>query len=199
MENKKAFAEVIDSSLDLFIAQSWEWDVFPEFGSLVQVRDKTRSVLGCVTEVKTGSMDPVRYPFPHKKTEEELRAEQPQIFEFLKTTFVVTAVGYLAPRGDVVYELPPVPAKIHAFVSRASWELEQKVFGEPDFLYLLFSSHSKIQHFDDLLLAIFRRLSTRGALKQDLLDGCCQRLSLLTGNDYRRMKLFLKRMQGCGA
>ena len=87
MNNKassKAFAEVIESSLGVFTAQCWQWDYFPEFGSLVQVKSGGDRILGVVIQVQTGSMDPMRYPFPYQKTEDELRKEQPQIFEFLK-------------------------------------------------------------------------------------------------------------------
>ena len=82
---RAAFSEVIDSSLHGFTAQSWQWDDFPAFGQLVTVQSGTRTLFGIVYQVHTGSMDPVRYPFPYQKTEAELLAEQPQIFEFLKT------------------------------------------------------------------------------------------------------------------
>src|SRR5689334_4954716 len=88
------FAEVIESSIDTALVQSWQWDVFPRFGSLVEILHKEYSILGLVTGITTGSMDPVRYPFPYQKTEDELMAEQPQIFEFLKTTFKIQVVGY---------------------------------------------------------------------------------------------------------
>ena len=84
---EKPFAEVIEGSLDFFCAQCWVWDAFPRFGSLVQAKSNEFVILGCVVTIRTGSMDPMRYPFPYQKTEKELRAEQPQIFEFLKTTF----------------------------------------------------------------------------------------------------------------
>ena len=62
-----AFAEVIESSLHGFLAQSWKWDQFPSFGSIVTIETKQRIVFGIVHEVKTGSMDSMRYPFPVSK------------------------------------------------------------------------------------------------------------------------------------
>ncbi|MBU1007975.1 hypothetical protein KKA53_02765 [Candidatus Dependentiae bacterium] len=194
MDNKP-FAEVIASSLDTFTAQCWQWDEFPPFGSLVQVEGEDPTILGCVTSVQTGSMDPLRYPFPYKKTEGELQAEQPQIFEFLKTIFTVNVMGSHDRSKKVRYMLPSRPSKIHAFIQSCSPELATKFFSSPDFLYLLFSSSATITHFDDLLLAIFEQLGNKKKLTPSIINTFCQTLSLLTGNDYRRMKLFLKRLE----
>jgi hypothetical protein len=188
MVHNKAFSEVIESSLHSFRARCWEWNNFPAFGSLVRISD----TFGCVVSVETGSSDPQRYPFPYKKTEEELRAEQPQIFEFLRTTFTVVVLGY-EKNKSFYYLLPPHPAKIHAFVSMTPSIYAANFFSKPDFLYLLFASQSSITHFDELLLAIFQQLQTHKKLTPKALNSFCQTLSLLTGNDYRRIKLFLKR------
>lgn len=188
-------AEVIESSLDQFLAQTWEWDTFPQFGSLVEVAGETETLFGIVTTVKTGSMDPQRYPFPYQKTEEELKKEQPQIFEFLKTTFVVKILGYQDTSGKNSYLLPSQPAKIHAFIRPCSREQTINFFNSPDFLYLLFSSSNPTPHLDDLLLAILKQLAAKKKLTPQKLDQFCQTLSLLTGNDYRRIKLVLKRAQ----
>src|SRR5690349_14278413 len=98
----KPFAEVIESSLHGFLAQTWQWDNFPAFGSLVTVTSNKRTHLAIVHQIKTGSMDPIRYPFPYQKTEEELLAEQPQIFEFLKTAFSCLTIGY-QEKGKLYY------------------------------------------------------------------------------------------------
>lgn len=192
--NNKPFAEVIESSLDTFLAQSWKWDAFPQFGSLVQVQQNELTILGCVISIKTGSMDPLRYPFPYQKTEEELKKEQPQIFEFLKTMFTVKVLGYKT-QESLYYQLPPTPAKIHAFVESAPQELASRFFANPDFLYRLFATQPAIPNFDDLLLAIFQNLAQQKRLSSDIINSFCQTLSLLTGNDYRRMKLFLRRVE----
>ena len=193
-QNNSFFAEVIESSLDNFLAQSWQWDFFPSFGSLIQVKSKKTVILGVVTQVQTGSMDPMRYPFPYQKTEEELLREQPQIFEFLKTTFRVQIVGYI-DNGKIFYMLPPKPCKIHAFVQNASGDMIKSFFNKPDFLHLLFSFSASISNLDELLLAIFRQLFKNKMLSANKLDSFCQTFSLLTGNDYRRLKLFLKRVE----
>jgi hypothetical protein len=196
LQERQAFAEVIESSLDGYLAQSWEWNFFPRFGSLVQVEDDNQLVLGVVVQIQTGSMDPMRYPFPFQKTEKELRAEQPQIFEFLKTTFRVQVLGYHNEiTKKVYYQLAQKPCRIHAFVQECNPELFEQFFNNTLFLNLLFAFQNNITNLDELLLAILVQLHEMGLLNQDKVHAFCQQFSLLSGNDYRRLKLFLKRVE----
>lgn len=191
------FAEVIESSLEVFTAQSWQWDKFPAFGQLVCLESNNYILIGCVTQVKTGSMDPLRSPFPYKKTEEELRVEQPQIFEYLKTAFTVNILGYVSvdhkQNVKIFYQYAPYPSKIHSFVYGASHELITLFFQKTLYLHTLFSS--QLPTIDELLLALLAQLSDRKLLTQKHLDDFGMTFSLLTGNDYRRLKIFLSRVQ----
>ncbi len=162
----------------------------------MQVESGENIVLGCVTQVRTGSIDPSRYPFTYQKTELELLNEQPQIFEFLRTVFDVQILGYIDKKqNEVCYLLPPIPCKIHSFVRECSVDLTKKFFQEPLYLHVLFSSPNQNSNPDELLLAILNRLAFEKILTQVILDEFCQTFSLLTGNDYRRLKLFLKRVE----
>ena len=199
--NQNAFAEIIESSLEYFIAQSWQPDNFPAFGSLVCVPTATQTIVGCVTQIQTGSMDPSRYPFPYQKTEAQLKAEQPQIFAFLKTTFRVRIIGYADTKTDkALFLLPPIPCKIHAFVFNAAPTLQTKFLSNASFLHLLFSFASQIPNLDELLLAILRTLpvSNKNQSQQFLRD-FCHTFSMLTGSDYRRLKIFLQRVEEIAA
>jgi hypothetical protein len=193
-ENNKAFAEVIESSLTGWLAQSWHWDYFPTFGSIVTVETKKRTLVGIVYQIKTGSIDPVRYPFTYQKTEEELMHEQPQIFEFLKTTFSSLIIGY-REKEKIFYQLAPEPPKLHACVSSASTQLHQDFFLHDHYLHLLFALSNNLFNLDELLLAILKQLSDQHLLQQNSLEKFVDTFSLLTGNDYRRLKLFLQRAQ----
>lgn len=194
MKKGKAFAEVIESSLTGWVAQSWQWDHFPTFGSLVLIEGKTRNHFGIVHQVQTGSMDPMRSPFPYQKTEEELRREQPQIFEFLKTTFSCITVGY-QEKKSIHYLLAPEPPKIHAFVAPVNTEEKKNFFSSEKYLHLLFGLSNQIFNMDELILAIFRHYAELGILTSEKLNSCMQTYSLLTGNDYRRIKLFMQRIE----
>ena len=239
------FAEVIESSLDHYTAQCWEWKQFPTFGSLVSIQDKELQVLGLVTGIQTGSMDPSRTPFAYQKTEEELEREQPQIFAFLKTTFTVQACGYIpaslfhglqphpstssgramqlsAPGelGDmdaadslllslskdaseggrrankqIIFAVPPNPPKIHAFISEASTDIATQFFADAQFLEVLYGFSNAIQNLDELLLAVIRTVKAKNLLSPSFLEEVSHGFALLSGNDYRRLKVFLNRVE----
>ena len=193
-KNNKPFAEIIESSLQNWLAQSWEWDEFPQFGSIVTTESNSRILFGIIHQVQTGSMDPIRYPFPYKKTEEELRREQPQIFEFLKTTFSCLTLGY-QENSKIHYLIAPEPPKIHSFVAPISSILAKQFFSSHNYLHILFGMASGIGNIDELLLAILKQHVALNILSEDSLDNFMQRYSLLIGNDYRRIKLFLQRAQ----
>ena len=183
--HNKPFAEIVESSLQSFVAQSWKWDVVPPFGSLVTVSSGSRVTVGIVHQIQTGALDPTRYPFPYQKTEEELRREQPQIFEFLRTTFTCLVIGYFE-KGVPQYLLSPTPPKIHAFVEEISPELLQRYCRSSQYLHLLFSLGGQVFNLDELILAHLKHLE---GVSEEFLDT----YTLLTGNDYRRLKLFLQR------
>lgn len=196
MSNISNFAEVIESSLDHYIAQCWQWNNFPAFGALIHIEDATKIVFGVVSHIQTGSTDPTRTPYPYQKTEQELLAEQPQIFEFLKTTFTVQVIGYQEKNHNkIYYVLPPTPCKIHAFVTQSSVEIQKHFFNSAEFLHLLFAFSQNIPNLDELLLASVKRLIDQNIFDRTSLDAFCQMFTLLTGNEYRRLKLFLKRVE----
>lgn len=194
MENNKAFAEVIESSLTGFLAQSWQWNTFPSFGSLITVNSGSRKTIAIVHQIQTGSMDPIRYPFPYQKTEEELLNEQPQIFEFLKTTFSCLIIGY-QEKGHINYLLAPEPVKIHAFVEPIEQDLCKQFYYAPTYLHVLFGFSSSIANIDELLLAIIKQQKALHCITEEKFQQFINTFSLLTGNDYRRLKLFLQRVE----
>lgn len=195
MNKTAAFAEIMESSLQTFVAQCWDWDKIPQFGSLVTVEDGKRTLFALVYQIQTGSSDPVRYPFPYKKTHEELLAEQPQIFEFLKTTFSCISLGY-SQNGRVYHLMPPQPPKIHSFVSLASPELYREFMAKNAYLPLIFAFSGVIGNLDELLLAILKNQALLdGSLKPEIMANFIETYSMLTANDYRRLKLFLQRAE----
>lgn len=192
--NTHPFAEVIDSNLTHFIAQSWQWDHFPLFGSLVTISTKKRDILGVVYHIQTGSMDPQRYPFTYQKTEEELINEQPQIFTFLKTTFACLILGY-QEKGIIHYTVSPEPPKIHAFVHNTDQDTLKTFFYQDLYLHILFNATQYVQNLDELLLALVKQQKLLNILSEQKLHQIINTFCLLTGNDYRRLKLFLQRVQ----
>lgn len=188
----KPFAEIVESSLHTWTAQSWAWDQFPPYGSLCVVEQQNIHYIGLVYEVSTGSMDPTRYPFPFQKTEEELKKEQPQIFSFLRTSFSCLVLGSIE-KGVIRYSTPAQPAKMHAFVCPLDQETTQRFFSTDAYLHRLFSLSSYVMNLDDLLIALLEQRHACNALSTSSMKRFLQTYGLLTGNDYRRMKLFIQR------
>ena len=194
MNNSNPFSEVIESSLYSWLVQTWQWDTTPSFGSLVTIESNKKTLCGIVHQIQTGSMDPIRYPFPYKKTHEELRREQPQIFEFLKTTFSCIPIGYIE-KGKMVYLLPPEPPTIHSFASLMSTDDQKQFFYHDTYLHVLFGLAAQITNIDELLLALLAHQTRLGLLNAQKINRFIQVYSLLIGNDYRRLKLFLQRVE----
>jgi hypothetical protein len=190
--NSSYFAEVIESSLEHWVIQSWKWDQFPTFGSVVVIETDNKKLFGIVHQIQTGSMDPTRYPFAYQKTEQELLEEQPQIFEFLKTNFHCLIMGY--QEGEkIFYMIAPQPPKIHSFVRSATTEEISIFLNNPQYLHLLFAQSNKIFNLDELLLALLKLLSENQILTSEYFEKFSEIFSLFTNNDYRRLKLFLQR------
>jgi len=194
MKNNKAFAEVIESSLQGWLAQSWQWNQFPTFGSLVAIETKKRTLFGVVHQVQTGSMEPMRYPFPYQKTQEELMRDQPQIFEFLKTTFSCLTLGY-QEKGSMYYLTAPEPPPIHSFVMPMDQETARQFFCNPTYLHVIFGSANQLFNLDELLLALLKHQREVEVFSEKKINAFINAYSLLTGNDYRRLKLFLQRVE----
>ncbi len=191
--HKTSFAEIIESNLSTWTAQCWQWDTPSTFGSLVVTSHNSLQIFGIVHSIKTGSMDPVRQPVPYQKTEEELQREQPQIFEFLQTTFTCITVGYQED-NNFFYHLPDQPPKIHAFVANATDEQYQQFFAQEQFLHLLFNLSNQILNLDELLLAILKQLIKKGILHEKNLHNFIETFAMLCKNDYQKLKVFLQRV-----
>ena len=191
--NKLHFAEILEAKITTFQAQSWQWDTIPEFGSLIAATSNNRTIFGIIYDISTGPMDPIRTPIPYQKTEKELEKEQPQIFEFLKTSFQCLSAGYLE-NNKIFYHLPPQPPKIHTFVCNTTKDQYDLFFESPDFLHLIFNATEQF-NLDELLLAIIKQQISYKTLTKKRLDIFIEAFFYLNKNDYQQTKLFLNRLQ----
>ena len=188
-----AFAEIIESNLFEWTAQCWDWGNIPTFGSLVVTSHGSIKIFGIVHSIKTGSMDPIRQPMAYKKTEEELRRDQPQIFEFLQTTFTCLTVGHI-DQNKISYHLAPKPPKIHAFINSATNEQLHQFFSKERFLHMIFNLSNNIFNLDELLIAIIKNMKEKKVLNKDNLESFVETFSTLCKNDYQKLKIFLQRI-----
>ncbi|MBP6870123.1 hypothetical protein KBC04_04525 [Candidatus Babeliales bacterium] len=191
--NKTCFAEILESSIATFRAQSWQWDAIPEFGSLVTATSNGRTIFGIIYDITTGPIDPIRQPVAYQRTEEELLKEQPQIFEFLSTSFSCIAIGYKED-GHFFYNLPPQPPKMHTFVDYATTEQYEQCFASEQFLYLICSSQEQF-NLEELLLAIIKQQIKHNALTKKGFNKFIETFFMLNKNNYVQTKMFLTRVQ----
>ena len=193
MNNNLFFAEITEGNLSEWTGQCWKWDNMPTFGSLLITTNDSLEIFGIVHSIKTGSSDPMRTPMPYQKTEAELLLEQPQIFEFLQTTFTCVTIGY-RQNNRIFYHLPGKPPKIHAFVSNATTQQYAQIFSNNQFLHLLFNLSSQVSNIDELLLALFKNIQEKKCLNKNTFHDFIETLSTLYKNDYYKLKIFLNRL-----
>ncbi len=191
--NNKFLGEIVESSLNNFVAQSWDWQRPPSFGSVVIIDTKLRKLFAVVSFIQTSSIDQVRQPFAFKKTQEELIKEQPQIFEFLRTNFTCLMLGYVE-ENKVFSILPPEPPKIHEFVRIASQEEMYIFFNCSNYLQVLFGQVQNIFNIDELLIALLNNLKNQNLLNKNHFDEFIDIFLMINNNDYFKLKLFLKRL-----
>jgi hypothetical protein len=191
--NNLYFAEILQSNIATFQAQSWQWDAIPEFGSLVTVTSNNRIIFGIIYAITTGPNDSIRQPIAYQKTEEELRHDQPQIFEFLKTSFSCIAVGY-QENDHIFYQLPPQPGKIHTFVRYATTQEYEAYFASEQFLHLLYTTTENIKH-EELLLAIIQHQLKHNTLTKKRFNKFIETFFMLYKNNYVQTKMFLQRAE----
>ncbi len=195
--NTHFLGEIIESSLALWMAQAWNWKQFPLFGSIIVVHSDSTTIFGLVHSINTGAPDGNRIPYAYQKTEAELMAEQPHIFAFLKTTVACVTIGF-EKEGMILSQISPEPPRIHAFIAQASPQHIHHFLDNPDFLSLLFSV--QLMHsIEEVLLAfvayvIDLKIISREQLKNKL-HAHFDKFYFLTGNDYRRLSLFVQRIE----
>lgn len=187
-------AEIISSSLHSWIGESWQWDYSPCFGEIVTAHSNGTDYYGIVTTITTGSSDPHRTPFAYQKTREQLEAEHPHIFEFLQTHFTCSLLCYKPSQGNTLHHnYAPNPPSIHSFIRQATIHEAEAIFFDSLYLQRLFAQVQDIP-IDELIIGCithYRNFFTNEKRLEELIHT----YTLLINNDYRRLRLFLQRIQ----
>jgi len=89
----------------------------PAFGSLVKTSDGSRTTYGVIAHVEHASVDPSRRAIPLGRSWDELEREQPQVLDLLTTEFQAICVAFAEGAGSICPYLPPVPPRVHDFVT----------------------------------------------------------------------------------
>lgn len=188
--DKAHVAEVIESSTGDFLAECRELNGSPPFGSFVKATGQS-TVIGLVFSVSTHSIEPNRRPTAYGKTEEELRMEQPQIFELLKTELGAVIVGYVDSTGAHPF-LPPQPPRIHSFVHPCDAEETRTFTATSDYLRTIVNTPRLPT--DDLLIASVRNAWAARGRDKAYLVSIGKDLSRLIRDDYDRLSSVIRRI-----
>lgn len=107
-----------------------------------------------VYSAATGSAEPGRRPTAYGLEEDDLRRQQPQIFDLLATEFSALHVGW-AHNGRFRAGIPPRPARLHASVFDCSPEEVCAVSDTPELLRALVKTPPDVPA-DELIVACLR-------------------------------------------
>ncbi len=188
--SEKPIAEVIESCSTEIRAECWELEISPPLGAMVRIASAPVS-FALVYQISTQSLDPGRCPVAYGKTEEELRREQPQIFELLKTEFKAILIGHQT--GEQIHPiLPPQPPRIHSFVCLSRPEEARGLTARPEYLRRLLCA--PLPSVDELIVACTRQLLAVHPDKIAFLLAVGKELASLLAEDYERLKAILRRI-----
>jgi hypothetical protein len=194
MKSKSHYcAEVIESSLQHLSAECWPDHEVPSCGSLIVTDDQDVCRYAFVYASHMNADETLRSVRAYQKTQEELRAQQPHIFAFLKTTVSALIVG--EDKGDRIQHMHASrPIALHTFVRLADQQEYHRFFMTSHYIALIFGQAHVVGAVEELLLHIIVAMKQQGvpsSAHEDLIDAYV----MLSGADYRRMKLFLYRVQ----
>ena len=145
----------------------------------------------------TASLEPSRRPSALGfADEDELRSEQPQIFELLRTEFSGLLLAYSAGDGKALKRhLPPKPPRIHSRVYLCAPDEVRALTEELSFLRgLLLPSGGALGGVptDELVAACLRGAREAQANDQAFLLRAGRTLAALLTDDYDRLQAILK-------
>jgi hypothetical protein len=200
-------AEVVLSTTTQFVAQCIELPrpqstgTLPEpppFASMVRVSDNSNgNLFGVVFHVETGSIEANRPLSALGLTEEELRRDQPQIYELLTTRFTVALIGYQSESGTIHHYLPPRPPRPHTQVFLCTQGETRRLTEEVSFLRGLILGETGVTSGDELVAALLRNaLSVREETTEHLqyLHYVGRELACLLRNDTTRLRALLEKV-----
>jgi hypothetical protein len=184
-------AEVIESSTTEFAAQARDLHGSPPFGTFIKSGTSPTS-FAMIYSISTGNSDPNRRPIAYGKTEEQLRKEQPQIFELLRTEIRAKIIGYRDEYG-IQQLLPPQPPNLHSFVFTCTAEEVQAFTQRFEYLRTLLGIGGTLS--DELLIAAIQQTCRcQAQSSRSCLIRAGKELSRLLRDDYDRLESILRRI-----
>jgi hypothetical protein len=141
----------------------------------------------------TSSAEPGRRPTAYGLEEDQLRHEQPQIFDLLATEFSALHIGY-ARGGRFRAGISPRPPRLHAAVSECTPEEVRAISESPEPLRALVKSPLD-GPADELILAFIRHAFSCRGEEYAYLVRAGKQLATLLRDDPDRLTALLARLE----
>ena len=166
----------------------------PAFGSFVRAvsEESGLDVFAIVYDVVTGSIDSTHRPAAMNMSRQELREQQPQIFDLLRTDVTCLIVGY-RQGGRLYQQLPPHPPQIHDFVYVCPGSEVMAFTERLDFLRPLIKTAGVPA--DELVPACLRQAGSVRSYERGYMVQAGKELSNILKDDYDRLVAMLRRLR----
>lgn len=208
---ERHLGEIIEANTTGFTARCAVLHEPPPFGAFVRVGDgavgnpgggvgreerEEVAVFALVALATTTGLDPGRRPTAFGLSEDELRRQQPQVFELLATDFTAITIGH-ASRGVVRSYLPPRPPRIHQRVWTCSSDEVIRLTDGAGFLRAILSrAPSGIA--DELAAAAIRHAYEARNNDPEYLVSAGKRVAQLLREDVDRLQSVLSKLPPIG-
>ncbi|MGQ9631213.1 MAG: hypothetical protein ACUVXI_13030 [bacterium] len=166
----------------------------PAFGQFLKSFDEDSPIVtyGLAYNITTTSDEPNRHATAYNKPRSQLRRENPEIFEILKTKFEVVIIGH--KRENTIYQLlPPKPPNIHDFIYECNDHEIKALTDDLDFLRWLFKFNSTAPT-DELVAACIRCAYRARGGDRNFLIRAGKEIARVLVDDYDRLKSIVKRI-----
>jgi hypothetical protein len=196
----KRIGEVIASATTFFTAQALRdpdaglnMPKAPPFGSFVRahLEDEGIDVFGVVYHAETTSFDATHRPMALNLSRQELREQQPQIFELLRTDFSLVITGF-RDEGRIHHYLPPCPPQVHDFVYACTVTEVAAITDSMDFLRTLITFSQAPS--EELAASVIRTAYRLRGEDRTFLLAAGRTLANLLRNDYDRLGAVMQRL-----
>ncbi len=160
-------------------------------------QDRPLTLYGVVYHAETGALEPNRPLTAFGLEEEDLRREQPQIYELLATRFSAALVAHAGRDGSVRPYLPPRPPRPHARVYACDTVETRALTERLDFLRgLLLPAPGLALPADELVAALLRNAWRARGGDEAFLVRAGRELAALLPADYDRLRALVQRILG---
>lgn len=162
-----AFGEVVQNKIDQILIECWAGQdaakvAIPTFAGFVKIISAWGTAFACVHAINTESRFANGKSVAFGLTHEQLKIEQPQIFDFMITTLDAKIFAYVEnndTRQQLLFGVAPRPAEMHAFVYLLEdFELLNLIKKPMSFFYIL-KNLSNVTDVDAIAFSLVARLA----------------------------------------